>query len=282
MSNLHKHLRMLEPQGLSIWYAQKGLPGASWRQERDRQLQAAQLVLFLVSANFFAASEQREQEVRPTMERHARGEVYVIPIILSPVGWQNAPFGHLSPLPSGGKPITDWKPQDQGFFDIYKGVKAFIEEKKIALPASAVQQKLVSSGTHETAHPRSDPDALPQLETIIQNLVVLRGQIASYVRLSGPKGFNLKTCEHQYDKFYGDTLVFLATHLPETVSEASEGFVESIHQKARVALHERSDIYVSIARTFISPLARMEELAAEIDACISTLTFYKQKYFFTA
>jgi hypothetical protein len=45
-----------------------------------------------------------------------------------------------------------------------------------------------------------------------------------------------------------------------------------------VLLLERSDVYVSFARWIISPLAKLEKLAEQIDACTTTLELYKQKY----
>ena len=74
-------------------------------------------------------------------------------------------------------------------------------------------------------------------------------------------------------------MVFLATYLPENVSDDAEGFVAIVQRKSAVELYQRSNFSVSLARLVIAPLANFEKLAAQIDACATTLESYKQKYF---
>ena len=64
------------------------------------------------------------------MERHARGEARVIPIILRRVYWQGAPFGKLQALPMDGKAITSafWHNLDEAFYDAAKGIRKVIDE----------------------------------------------------------------------------------------------------------------------------------------------------------
>lgn len=279
MESFHKHLQRLQPQHLSVWYAQDMLPGTQWERERDSQLQSAHLILFLVSSDFIDSNELYQKEVLPAMERYSKGEARIIPIILRPVYWHETPFGQLLPLPDGGKPVTDrgWKTQDHAFFDVVSGIKRVISDEKTRLSVQLEKHDLPSHSPGEFVH--TSHDASIQLEQIIQNFILLRQQIASYVHLNGPKGFNLGSCESRYNKLYGDTMVFLATYLPESVSEDHEGFVERVYKKAAEELHRRGDIYVYLTRMLISPLAKLEKLAAQINACIATLDFYKQRYF---
>ena len=51
-----------------------------------------------------------------------------------------------------------------------------------------------------------------------------------------------------------------------------------VYRKSAEELRKRSDVYVAIARFFISPLAKLEKLAAQIDACAATLEWYKQNF----
>ena len=53
------------------------------------------------------------------MERHEQKEALVIPVILRPVYWQNAPiFGKLQALPTNAIPIMSsfWPSLDEAFF----------------------------------------------------------------------------------------------------------------------------------------------------------------------
>ena len=175
--------------------------------------------------------------------------------------------------------MTDpsWKTLDHAFFDIVSGIKRVIDHEKTRQPAHEETEGILSDSPGESAS--TSHDASAQLEGIIQNFKSLRGQIASYVRLNGPKGFTVEGCEKQYNKLYGDTMVFLATYLPESVSDDSNGFVEMVYRKAHEQLRKRRDIFVVFTRLVISPLSRLEKLAEQIDACIATLELYKQRHF---
>src|SRR2546421_12565556 len=64
------------------------------------------------------------------MDRHELGEARVVPGILRPVLWQDAPFGKLQALPRDGKPVTDstsWKDQDTAFLDVADGIRKVVE-----------------------------------------------------------------------------------------------------------------------------------------------------------
>jgi hypothetical protein len=272
------HMRVLELLDVDIWYAHTMLPGAEWERERDRQLQAANLILLLISADFIGSHAHYSKEVLLAMERYDRGEARVIPIILRPVGWQETLLGKLLPLPDNGKPVTDasWKTQDFAFLNIVSGVKRVIDSEKTRL---RVQQEHLASTFDPIKPTPITHEACAQLEQIIQNFTFLRAQITSFVRLKGHKGFSLENCESQYNKLYGDTLVFLATYLPECVADDAEGFVETVYRKTNEQLRSRSDVYVLLTRWIISALAKLEKLAEQIDACRATLAFYKQKYF---
>jgi hypothetical protein len=90
------------------------------------QLERARIILLLVSANFIASDYCWGTEVRRALERHARNEAVVIPVILSPVDWHSAPFGKLQALPTDGKPINTWGNRDQAWTEVAKGIRALL------------------------------------------------------------------------------------------------------------------------------------------------------------
>lgn len=61
------------------------------------------------------------------MERNAAGQARVVPIILRPVDWQDAPFNKLTALPKDAKPITAWNNRDQAFLDVSNGIRQILE-----------------------------------------------------------------------------------------------------------------------------------------------------------
>jgi hypothetical protein len=122
---LETHLSLLRRQGvINGWHDRRIAAGTEWVGQIDQHLEAADVVLLLVSADFLASDYCYDVEMKRALERHAAGTARVIPVILRPVDdWQSAPFGKLQALPKDGKPVTDWRPQDKAFADIARGIR---------------------------------------------------------------------------------------------------------------------------------------------------------------
>ena len=128
-NELETHLKLLERQALiSGWHDRKILPGSKWDQEIDHNLETAQIVLLLISADFIASEYCWGREVRMALERHESGEAIVVPIILRPCDWQSAPFAMLQGLPREMKPITSWTDRDAAWTDVSLGIRAIAEK----------------------------------------------------------------------------------------------------------------------------------------------------------
>jgi hypothetical protein len=104
---LEKHLSLLRRQGLiTAWHDRHILPGADWSQAIDEHLERASVILLLISADFLASDYCYGLEMQRALQRQQANEARVVPILLRPVDWHNAPFAHLQALPTAGKPIT--------------------------------------------------------------------------------------------------------------------------------------------------------------------------------
>jgi hypothetical protein len=149
---LEKHLSILKRQGvITGWHDRRIGAGREWEGEIDAHLNAAQVILLLVSADFVASDYCWDIELKWAMERHEDGEARVIPVILRPVDWEGAPFGKLEALPTDAKPVTIWPNQDEAFLDIAQGIRAAVEE--LAAPRvevrPAVQRAVATAETEE-------------------------------------------------------------------------------------------------------------------------------------
>ena len=95
-NELEKHLGGLLRQGvITTWHDRRIPPGEDLHGQIDDHLNTADVVLLLVSADFLASDYCYDIEMNRAMERHERGEVRTIPVILRPCDWQGAPFGKL-------------------------------------------------------------------------------------------------------------------------------------------------------------------------------------------
>ncbi len=128
-SRLEAHLAALRREGLiSTWYDQEIVAGSPWETRLDEQLNSANMILLLVSANFMASDYCYSVEMQQALRRAEAGEARVIPILLSPVDWQLAPFAHLRVLPASGKPITSWSNQDAALASVVQDIRHAIAE----------------------------------------------------------------------------------------------------------------------------------------------------------
>src|SRR5947209_3702140 len=96
LNKLKTHLKPLQRQGLiDVWYDRDISAGTEWEWEINEQLRNAQLILLLVSPDFMNSDYCYGSEMKRAMERHEAGDARIIPILLRPVYWQEAPFSKL-------------------------------------------------------------------------------------------------------------------------------------------------------------------------------------------
>ncbi len=128
---LATHLAMLKRQGLiAAWYDRDISAGTEWAGAIDENLNKAQVILLLISANFLASDYCFDIELQRAIERHNAGSARVIPIILKPCDWSGAPFGKLQALPKNAKPVTTWSNQDEALTNVAQGIRAAVLQVK--------------------------------------------------------------------------------------------------------------------------------------------------------
>ncbi|HEY9663344.1 MAG TPA: TIR domain-containing protein [Allocoleopsis sp.] len=127
---LERHLSTLQRQGMiTSWSDRQILPGAEVDRVIEEQLNAADVILLLISANSLASDKCYDVEIRKALQRHEAGEAAVIPILLKPVDWQGAALSRLKVFPSNGVPVTSWQNSDEAFLDITEGIRSVIQER---------------------------------------------------------------------------------------------------------------------------------------------------------
>ena len=132
------HLSMMKRQGvIEAWHDREISAGSEWANAINDNLEVADIILLLVSANFLASDYCYDKEMTRAMERHETREARVIPIILKPTDWNGAPFGKLQALPKNAKPVTTWQDQDEAFLNIAQGIRRVVEEIAKSKPSSS-------------------------------------------------------------------------------------------------------------------------------------------------
>lgn len=121
---LAKHLRVLErKQVIESWYDNMIAPGAEWSTEIADELEKANIIVLLVSADFLDSDYCYTVEMRKALERHKAGNVCVLPVIVRSALWEESPLATLKALPNDGKPVTLWDDRDEAWTDVARGIR---------------------------------------------------------------------------------------------------------------------------------------------------------------
>ena len=127
-NELYVHLANLKRQRkISPWQDRDIEGGQEWDAEIKARLEAAKIILLLISPSFIASDYCYDQEMQRAMARHEEGTAKVIPIMLKPCDWEGTPFQKLMTLPKDAEPVVLWGNQDEAFTDVVKGIRRTVE-----------------------------------------------------------------------------------------------------------------------------------------------------------
>ena len=120
---LDSHLAVVRRHAaVTIWNDRGIDPGEEWDEEIRSALRDADIILLLVSSAFLASDYIYTVELKEALDRHARKEAVVIPVILRPCHWQVAEFARLQALPRNATPVTRWPDEDEALVDVAQGL----------------------------------------------------------------------------------------------------------------------------------------------------------------
>lgn len=113
---------------LTSWYDREIFPGQEWEYVIDKHLNAAHLILLLISPDFMNSDYCLSKEMHRALERHQEGSCWVIPILMRPTNFEGAPFSHLQLLPKDAKPITSWSNRDKAFESVATEINRIVKD----------------------------------------------------------------------------------------------------------------------------------------------------------
>ena len=132
---LEVHFAVLKHDGaIDSWHDRRIPAGDSLDGSINEKLEAADIILLLVSPDFLDSRYCYDVEFRRAFERHHQGSARIIPVILRPCDWQSTPLGGLMAVPRDGKPITKWPDRDEAFLDVVQQIRAALPKKQTAAP----------------------------------------------------------------------------------------------------------------------------------------------------
>jgi hypothetical protein len=115
LKTFEKQLQVIKNK-IELYYDLKISPGAKQDEVVRKQMQEADIIVFLISASLFAATHVCETEIPIAMKRLENGEaVTVVPIIVCECLWEESEFGKYNAALKGkaiqtfDNPDTAWK-----------------------------------------------------------------------------------------------------------------------------------------------------------------------------
>lgn len=133
---LENHLSPLRQQGvIACWDQSLVGPGADRRQAIAEHMNAALIILLLISADYLASSVC-QREMQHALQRQLQRSAYVILILVRPSAWQETPLVGLRCLPRDRRAITVWggEQQDAAFAEIVSGVRQVVSSLLLTSP----------------------------------------------------------------------------------------------------------------------------------------------------
>ncbi len=168
-AQLDKHLALLKRRGeIRVWHYREIAAGEDWRGQVDDRLDAADLILLLVSPSFLDSDYCFDVETTRAVERHSQKAALVIPVIVRPCDWGSAPFAKLQTLPKDGKPVTMWRNSDEAWLNVTRGLKEVITSLRAENLVSAKERRR-RKHLHEPLYADDESRQLSrQLKTLFQ------------------------------------------------------------------------------------------------------------------
>jgi hypothetical protein len=144
--SLATHLSNLQWQGIiSSWYDRQLVAGMEWDDKIKTELESADIILLLISPDFIASKYCRDIEIPMALQRHEARQAYIVPVILRPFDWFDAPFAKLQAFPKDAKPVTTWANQDEAFVSITQGIRTAAKIMLDYRKQEAEQKQLIRS-----------------------------------------------------------------------------------------------------------------------------------------
>jgi len=127
------------------WVDSDLLPGEEWEKRIERELDAAHLVLMLVSADALKSEFIRKKELKTALEKKHAGNARVVPILVRDCLWElHADLSELQLLPKdeNGKVrgVAGWPSRDSAWTNVCKELLTLVQDIRAGLEKEAAEQ----------------------------------------------------------------------------------------------------------------------------------------------
>ena len=129
---LVKHLGgLVHAERAELWADDKIIVGDEWDPTIKAELDAADIIVLIITHEFLGSKYCQTVELKSAMERHGRGSARIVPIIADHCDWQSLPIVALQCRPTDKKsralkPLKDWRNKNKPMADIAREIRALV------------------------------------------------------------------------------------------------------------------------------------------------------------
>ena len=129
-NELDAHLIGLKrSEKIDVWNDRKLIGGEEWNDAIIAELNAADIIILLISVSFLNSKYIWEKEVAIAMERHKNKAARVIPIIARSCDFNDMSFAAIQALPKNATPINNFKDgeRDMVYTEIARSIREVVD-----------------------------------------------------------------------------------------------------------------------------------------------------------
>ncbi len=117
---------------IEYWNDKEIMPGHMWDEELKKNLHDSDIIIFLLSPDFLASHYIYENELRIAFEKHNKGEIIIVPVMLRMCIIEDELFNGIQGLPRDLVPIDSkkWPSKDWYWVEVMQGLRIKINEVK--------------------------------------------------------------------------------------------------------------------------------------------------------
>lgn len=126
---LTTHMSLLRSQyPTCAWHDSAVSAGSVVTSFVEAQIHAADIIVLLLSADFFASEQSSSLEIKWALTLGKTRAARLIPVRLRPVAWHLSPLSQYPPLPTNGTSLAEAPNHDAACVEIVQGIHLVIEE----------------------------------------------------------------------------------------------------------------------------------------------------------
>jgi hypothetical protein len=108
--------------------------GDNWRAVIYEHLNAADIIVLLISSDFLVSEYCREVELKIALRRWEKKDAEIVPVLIRDCVWEKSPLRSHQMLPSDAKPVARWPYRDEAWKEVAEAVCRLATRAALSTP----------------------------------------------------------------------------------------------------------------------------------------------------